>query len=453
MSGVAIITVLTKPYPCKGDCLFCPLEVKMPKSYLEKEPAAQRALNLKFNPYLQTRKRIKSLKNCGHLTEKIDLIILGGTFSFYPKRYQSYFIKRIFDACNQKTSKTLLKSQKLNEKAKHRIIGLTIETRPDCINKKEIVWLRKLGVTRVELGVQTIFDEILKMNNRLHKVEDTIKATQLLKDAGFKVNYHIMLNLYGSNLEKDLENFEILFKNQNFKPDYLKIYPCVVLKTAPLYKLYLQKKYYPYSSKELIELLIKIKQKIPYWVRIQRVIRDIPTPYIIAGNKITNLREIVKKEMEKRNLECKCIRCRQSETIEKFDKIFLFREDYWASSGKEIFLSFETKDRKKLFAFLRLRIPSFYFVSKKHFLKVLGGAAIVRELHTYGKTASIFEKSLNKTSYQHRGLGKKLLGEAEKIAKKEFGLEKMAIISGIGVRDYYQRLGYRLKDTYMIKYL
>jgi len=188
-------------------------------------------------------------------------------------------------------------------------------------------------------------------------------------------------------------------------------------------------------------------------VRIQRVIRDIPATYIVAGNKITNLREIIKKEMEKRNLKCRCIRCRQAETIENFDKIFLFREDYWASSGKEIFLSFETKDRKKLFAFLRLRIPSFYFTSKKHFLKILDGSAIVRELHTYGKTASIFEKNLNKISYQHKGLGKKLLKEAEKIAKKEFGLKKMAIISGVGVRDYYRKLGYRLKDAYMVKTL
>ena len=453
LSGVAVITVLTKPYSCQGKCIFCPFQEKIPKSYLEKEPAVQRAQGVNFDPYLQTKKRIEALQNCGHLTEKIDLIILGGTFSFYPKRYQSYFIKKVFEACNEKTSSTLKEAQKINEKAKHRIIGITIETRPDCIDIKEIKWLRKLGVTRVELGVQTVFEEILKLNQRGHGVKETIKATQLLKDAGFKVNYHMMVNLYGSDFEKDLQAFKIIFEDERFKPDYLKIYPCVVLKEAPLHKLYLEGKYRPYSTEKLVELLIEIKKRVPYWVRIQRVIRDIPSTYIVAGNKITNLREVVKKEMEKRNLTCHCIRCRQAESLESFEKIYLFREDYWSSSGKEIFLSFESKDRKKLFSFLRLRIPSFYFSGKKHFIEVLNDSAIIRELHTYGKTASLFEKEKENISYQHKGLGKKLIKEAERIAKEEFKVSKIAVISGVGVRDYYRKLGYRLKETYMVKKL
>ncbi len=452
VSGVAVITVLTKPWPCPGHCIFCPNEVRMPKSYLAKEPAAQRALNNQYSPFKQMKNRIQILQDCGHLTEKIDLIILGGTWSFYPKRYREYFVKRLFDAANEKTAKNLFQAQKINEKAKNRIIGLTIETRPDYINIEEIKHLRKLGVTRLEIGVQSVYDDILIKNKRGHTTKEVIEATKLLKDAGFKVNYHMMLNLYGSTLKKDEKMFDILFNNENFQPDYLKIYPTVVLKTAALYKIFKQKKFKPYTDKQLIDLVIKIKQKIPYYVRIQRLFRDIPKEYIVGGSQLTNLRQIVQAKMKQIGLKCKCIRCRQAESISQKDKIKLFRQDYQASQGKEIFLSLESEDREKLFAFLRLRIPSNYFEGKKHFLEVLDKAAIIRELHTYGKTASIFGKK-EKTPYQHKGLGKKLLKQAEKIAKKEFGLKKIAVISGIGVRDYYRKFGYKLKNTYMVKNL
>ncbi len=450
VSGVAVITVLTKPWPCPGQCIFCPNEARMPKSYLAKEPAAQRALNNKYSPFRQMKNRIKILQDCGHLTEKIDLIILGGTWSFYPKKYREYFVKRLFDAANNKNSKNILEAQKKNETAKNRIIGLTIETRPDYINLEEIKHLRRLGVTRLEIGVQSVYDDILIKNKRGHTTKEVIEATKLLKDAGFKVNYHIMLNLYGSSLEKDEKMFDILFENENFQPDYLKIYPTVVLKTAALYNIFKEKKFKPYTDKQLIDLTIKIKQKIPYYVRVQRLFRDIPKEYIVGGSQLTNLRQIVQAKMKELGLKCKCIRCRQAEKITSKDKIELFRQDYKASQGHEIFLSFESKNREKLFAFLRLRIPSNYFENKKHFLKALNDSSIIRELHTYGKTASIFGKK-EKTPYQHKGLGKKLLEEAEKITKNEFNLKKIAVISGIGVRNYYRKLGYKLKDTYMVK--
>jgi len=258
----------------------------------------------------------------------------------------------------------------------------------------------------------------------------------------------MMLNLPGSNLEKDVKMFEELFENQDFKPDYLKIYPCALLKEAPLYKLYLKGEYKPYSKEELIDALKKIKTKIPYYVRIQRITRDIPANYIVeGGTKISNIREIVQKEMKKEGLFCKCIRCREvKENFNLKEKVYLFREDYQSSGGKEIFLSFETKDRKKLFSFLRLRIPN----QNDIFIEVLKNSAIIREIKTFGELVPIGKKEI---APQHRGFGKKLLKKAQEIAKKEFGLGKITVISGVGVRDYFRKLGYSLKDTYMVKKL
>jgi len=445
LSGIVNVSVLTKPYPCPGKCLYCPLEKGMPKSYLSGEPAAERAKRLKFNPYLQVKKRIEMLKNEGHQTDKIDLRIIGGTWSFYPKRYRNWFIKRCFDACNEKNSKNLNGAQKLNEIAKNRIIGISVETRPDFINEKEVKFMRELGITRVELGVQSTFDDVLKMNLRGHGVKETVLATKILKNAGIKICYQMMPNLPGSNLKKDEKMFEEIFSNPDFRPDYLKIYPCALLKEAPIYKLYLKKKYKPYLKEELIDLIKKIKLEIPYYVRIQRITRDIPSKYIVeGGTRVSNLRQIVQEEMKKEGLKCKCIRCR--EIREKYtpkEKLYIFREDYDASQGKEIFLSFENKNRTKLFSFLRLRV-----VPQKHFLPVLQGATIIREVQTFGQLVPIGKK---KMAPQHRGLGKKLIKEAEKITKKEFGLRKIAVISGVGVRDYFKELGYRLKTTYMTK--
>jgi len=465
LSGIVNVSVLTKPYPCPGECIYCPSQRGIPKSYLKDEPAVQRAVLCNFDPYLQVRARLKSLEKTGHPIDKIELRIIGGTWSYYPKNYQNWFIKECFRACNEFFKsptivgrlKNLRELQKRNEKAKCRIVGITIETRPDYIDLREIKRMRKFGITRVELGVQSIYDDVLKLNKRGHNVALTIKATKLLKDAGFKVSYQMMPNLPGSNFRRDIKMFEEIFKNPDFCPDLLKIYPLALVKSASLYKWYLKGKFKPYSKKELIELLIEIKKLVPRWVRIQRIIRDIPSKEIVAGGvKISNLREIVQNEMRKRGLKCQCIRCREIRNRNNPDgtvpkKLYLFHEDYNASGGKEIFLSFENKKRDKLYALLRLRLPQYDEqydkVRPRHILAVLKESAIIREVHTYGQMIPVGEKS---SALQHRGLGKKLIKEAEKITKG-FGLNKIAVISGIGVRPYYRKLGYRLKDTYMIK--
>ncbi len=485
LSGVAVIAVLTKPYPCPGTCKFCPNEKDMPKSYLSNEPAVMRAILTDFHPYKQVTARLRSLEATGHKTDKIELIIMGGTFSYLPKQYQTWFIKECFRACNNRYcdnslgseykssakrlhsptglwSQRLQQLQKINEKASHRIVGLTLETRPDYINEKEILRMRKLGATRVELGIQSIYDDVLKFNKRGHSVTETIKATKLLKEAGFKINYHMMPDLPGSNYKKDLAMFKELFSNPDFQPDMLKIYPCVVVKNAPIYKWLKTGKYKPYSDKKLIRLLCEIKKIVPYYVRITRLIRDIPSTSIVAGNKVSNLRQVLKKRSEEEGWNCKCIRCREirnnnAQLSKKSSKVKLFRQDYNASDGKEIFLSFEDQKRKNIYSLLRLRINSGVHSlecknsNDKSIIPALQNASIIREIHTYGQMMPIRSKS--KRSPQHIGLGKKLIVEAERITRKEFGLKKIAVISGVGVRDYYRKLGYDLVDEYMMKYL
>jgi len=405
------------------------------------------------------------LKKEGHPTSKIELRIIGGTWSVYPIKYKYWFLIKCFKGANnekitkkdisekdslEKLKKELRKVKTKNEKTKNRIVGISVETRADYINLEEIKNLREQGVTMVELGVQSVFNDILDFSKTNLKVEDVISATKILKDTGFKIMYQMMLNLPKSNKERDFLTFKTIFENQNFKPDWLKIYPCVVLENTELYKLWKNKKYKSYSDKTLISLLKKIKTICPYWMRITRIYRDIPKEKIVSGCKISNLREIVKKEMEKENLRCKCIRCREvRERYKPNEKIYLFREDYLASNGKEIFLSFENKGRTKLFSFLRLRIPSFDIKKIYKIFPVLENSALIREIQTFGKSLDIGQKE--KTSPQHKNLGKRLIKEAEKIAKNEFKLRKIAVISGIGVRDYYRKLGYRLNKTYMTK--
>jgi len=463
-SGVAVVAVLTKSYPCPGKCIYCPTEKDMPKSYLSNEPAVMRAISSKFDPYRQVQTRLRSLELNGHDTDKIELIVMGGTFSYFPKNYQQKFITQCFQACNDYPKKNssnktnLEKEQKRNEKTKHRIIGLTLETRPDYIDEKEILNFRKLGCTRVELGVQNIFNDVLEINKRGHDVEKTIQATKLLKDAGFKINYHLMPGLPGSTLKKDLQMFKDIFskppastrggdhsstRGGDFQPDMIKIYPTVVLKNSALYKLWKNNKYKALTDNQFKKLVIKIKNEIiPPYTRITRLVRDVPTSSILAGPRISNLRQIIAKESK-----CSCIRCREVRgDYDINEPVILDRIDYPASDGKEIFLQFVSQDKSKLFAMLRLRIPS-----QNVFIPNLKNSAIIREVHTYGKLTQISQNSAN--SPQHIGLGKKLIREAEKISREEFDLKKIVVISGVGVRDYYRKLGYNLKETYMVKKL
>ncbi|MCK9393749.1 GNAT family N-acetyltransferase, partial [bacterium] len=301
---------------------------------------------------------------------------------------------------------------------------------------------------------QSVDDEVLAFNKRGHQLGQTIIATKILKDAGFKVAYQMMLNLPLSNPHKDILAFKELFQNQDFQPDYLKIYPCALVKEAPIYELYKKGEYKPYDKKTLVETIKSIKKLLPRYTRVERIIRDIPAPSIIEGGaKISNLRQVIAEEMKKEKWQCNCIRCREAKSIESQETIKIFRRDYNASDGKEIFLSFEDEDNEHIFSLLRLRIPSQFFAGKdkKNILAVLKDCAIIRELHTYGQAAGI---SKNNSRTQHKGLGKRLIKEAEKITKEEFKIKKIAVISGVGVRGYYRdKLGYKLRNGYMIKTL
>ncbi len=449
MSGVAPVAVLTKPYSCPGKCAYCPTEENVPQSYLSNEPAVMRAIRCNYDPYIQVQDRIRALIANGHEPTKIELIVIGGTWGYFPEKYKYWYIVNLFAGANEFTSKKLkvkskkyglnlslkklkeflLLEQKKNEKVKYKIIGLTLETRPDYINDKELLEMRELGATRVEIGVQAIDDQILKLNKRGSDVKDIVDATKLLKDYGFKVTYHIMPGLPGATSAKDYKMYQQLFTDARFQPDQIKFYPTVVTKGSLLYRWWKDGKYKPYSDKVLKNLIIKCKLATPEYVRIIRLIRDIPGESIIAGNKITNLRQIIKDE----GVQCRCIRCREAREREfkvKSKKLKVL--EYNASDGQEYFIFHESKNREILYGFCRLRL--------------VNNTAIIRELHVYGQLVSIG----NKKKVQHAGLGKLLLQKAEKIAK-ENGVEKMTIISGVGVRGYYRKFGYRLKKTYMVK--
>ncbi len=398
----------------------------------------------------------------GHQPDKIELLVLGGTWSAYPWSYQQWFIKRCFVAVNyfpyklagkkipqSKKSRTLLAAQKINTTAKYRIIGITLETRPDWVTSKEIRRLRELGCTRVQLGIQILDDKILDLIKRGHHIKESIQATKRLRENGFKIDQHIMQNLPGATPTKDKLTLQRIFSDPDFRPDQIKIYPTIVNKFAPLYKWYQSGKYKPYPQKKLFELLIELKQIVPYYCRINRLIRDFPEQSIQGGNKITNLRELLQQELKKRKLSCRCIRCREAKGANtNFNQAKLFIDKYDASKGREYFISYETPDRTHIFGFVRLRLNS---NKNETLFAEIKDAALVRELHVYGQL--IKHGTKDKTKIQHRGLGIKLMHEAEKIAKQK-GLTKMSVIAGIGVREYYRKkLGYKLEGSYMVKKL
>jgi len=433
LSGVSVITVLTKPYECPGKCIYCPTQEDVPKSYLADEPAVMRAILNKYDARSQVETRLKSLAAQGHPIDKVELIIIGGTFSYLPRDYQESFVKECFNALNGKESKTLAEAKTLNEITKSRCVGLTLETRPDYITEDEVKWFRYLGATRVELGAQTVFDSVLLKNARGEKVATTSKATKLLRDAGFKICYHLMPNLYGSNLEMDKEMFHIVFEDERFKPDYIKIYPCMVIEGTPLYDLWKRGEYKSYSDEELIDLICDVKKHVPYWVRIMRTIRDIPAPNIASGSTLSNMRQVILEKAVTEGWKCNCVRCREIGSQTSNLNVKMFVEKYRAAGGDEYFLSFESEDRTVLYSLLRLRLSK---------------AAIIREIHTYGQEIEVGESG--KT--QHMGYGRKLIVEAEKIAK-DAGYTEISVISGVGARDYYRKFGYSLDHEYMVKKL
>lgn len=480
LSGIAVVTSLVKPYSCPGQCVFCPTEARMPKSYIATEPAAARALALKFNPYEQMRQRILMLERNGHSTDKIEYIIKGGTWNAYPLAYQYWFVLESFKAANEtrliidnrssakrtqslnekspinKLQKSLEKEQRRNEKARHRIIGLTFETRPDAISPKTIYHMRQLGCTRVELGLQATDDKILKLVKRGHTVEQFRQAMHMLRQAGFKVDLHFMPDLPGSSPKHDVAMYRKLFTDPGLKPDMVKIYPNVVIKSAELYKWLLDGRYKPYGdTPALTEALIKMKLATPRYCRISRLIRDIPATEISGGNRVTNLRELLAKLLAVAGKHCVCLRCRevgrQGLKLSANTNPQLFIESYDTTGGTEFFLSYEDKKRRAVFGFLRLRLPD--KSNPNNLLQLLPeihDASFIRELHVYGRLVKIGARDIR--AEQHKGLGSKLMRAAEKIAFKH-GYTKLAVISGIGVRDYYRKLGYRKNASYMIKKL
>ncbi len=448
LSGVAVVAIMTSPFPCPhGKCIYCPggPDKGTAQSYTGHEPAALRASQHDFDPYEQTKARIEQLNIIGHPTDKIDLIIMGGTFTARPQRYQEWFVKRAFDALNGIEAQNLEEAHLINESAKNRCIGLTVETRPDWFMEREIDFALYLGATRVELGIQTVYDDILKIVKRGHTVRESIISTRLAKDAGFKINYHMMPGLPGSSLKRDYEAFRTIFENPSFKPDMLKIYPTLVVKGTKLYEMWKRGEYEPYTLDDMVELLVKVMSIVPPWVRIQRIQRDIPAKFIEAGVKRGDLRELVMRELKNRGIRCPEIRCR--EVGRKGGENFvLVRRDYDASHGREVFLSYEDKNYDSISAYLRLRLPSEYAHRPE-----LRHAAIVREVKVFGKEVPVGERE--KDAWQHRGFGRKLMEEAERIARDEWGVGRVVVISGVGVRNYYRKLGYERFGPYMAKAL
>ncbi len=494
MSGVAVVAVMTKPLACPhGSCAMCPGGVNsffgnIPQSYTGREPATMRAMRNKYDSYLQVFNRLEQYVVLGQSPEKVELIIMGGTFPSFPKDYQEEFVYYAFKAMNdfsklfyknnelnivefkeffrlpgevgnadrtkrihkklfaikKKDKKSLEEEQRLNEKSNIRCVGLTIETRPDYAKLKYANEMLRRGCTRVELGVQSVYDRALEDIERGHDVNASIEATRILKNLGFKINYHMMLGLPSINYKQDLEGLKELFTNPDFRPDMLKIYPCMVLKGTKLYTDWKKGRYKPLTTQQATKLIIDFKKFVPEYVRIMRVQRDIPTRMTVAGVDKTNLRQLIHEKMKKQGVKCRCIRCREIKAQEIKGGVSIKINKYSASGGQEYFISAETKD--SVIGFCRLRLPS-----QSMRKEITKKSALIRELHVYGSAVQPGRKS-RRGSSQHKGFGKKLLCRAEAVAKKA-GMKKIVVISGVGVRDYYRKLGYKKQGAYMVKNL
>ncbi len=485
LSGVAPVALMTAPFPCPhGRCLYCPGGVKsvfgdVPQSYTGKEPSTRRGMRNLYDSYLIVFNRLEQFVAIGHVPEKVELIIQGGTFPALPLDYQTDFVTYALKGLNDfgdkffgrfddfrsffelpgmlgseertkrlhekelllKGKSSLEIEQKRNESAKIRCVALCVESRPDWCFEKHIDGMLKLGATRVEMGVQCLRDDVLDFVHRGHSVSDTVKATKLMRNSLLKIGYHMMPGLPGMSKEKDIEDFKTLFTNPDFMPDAIKIYPTAVIKGTGLYDLWKSGKYQPLSADDAAEIVLEAKKLIPKWCRVMRIQRDIPGNVIEAGPNLTNLRQSIESKSE-----CRCIRCREPrDKIVDWSSVKLLRDDYSASGGKEIFLSFEDTKNDLLLGFCRLRI-----VPESHRSEIPGNSAGIRELHVYGQAVPLGESG----DIQHKGLGRQLMAEAERIAKDEFSCKKMVVISGIGAREYYKdKLNYHLEGPYMIKHL
>ena len=451
-SGVAVVALMPKPFACPhGRCTYCPggIEFNTPNSYTGKEPSTINAIENQYDPKKQILTKIEKLITYGHDISKMELVIVGGTFLFMPKDYQENFIKSCYDALNGVDSKSLEEAKRNNERASIRNVGFTIETKPDYCKHEHVDAMLDFGITRVEIGVQSLHEHVFQIVNRGHNLNDVIDSFQIAKDAGYKIVAHMMPGLPTMTPEDDISDFKKLFEDSRFKPDMLKIYPSLVLKDTPLYDDYLNGKYKPYSDEEMIRVLTEVKKNVPHWLRIMRVQREISTDEIICGPKIGNFRQKIHESLRKENSSCKCIRCREPGLAKSgftLDDLKLNRHSYESSGGTEEFLSYD--DRNDLvYGFLRLRKPS----KMAHRREISQDSCIVRELHVYGKSLKIGEKS--DEGIQHLGLGKNLMNKAEKISKEEYDAKRLLVISAVGTREYYQKLGYSACGPYMAKEL
>jgi elongator complex protein 3 len=449
LSGVSVVAVMTPPHPCPhGRCAYCPNVPGVPNSYTGREPSAMRGLQNQYDPHMQVRSRIAQLRSAGHQVSKVELIVQGGTFPATSPESQGQFVKGCFDALTGVISRTLLEAQAKAEQSRLRNVGLTFETRPDHCHPEDIDHMLDLGVTRVELGVQTVYDDIYQLVERGHSVEHVVDATRRLRDAGLKVCYHMMPGLPGSSPDRDISAFREIFDDPAFRPDMIKIYPCLVLEGTKIHEWWRLGEYQPLTTSEAVELLSEIKNRVPSWVRIMRIQRDIPAQLIVAGVKKSNLRQLVREYMREHGLICHCIRCREVGHLEPFpslaDKdIGVKSTRYEAGDGTEFFISAENEDKGVLVAYLRLRMPSLQAYRSELRSR---RSSIVRELHVYGSVVPVDENQPG--AWQHRGWGKTLLREAERISK-ENGAEQVLVMSAVGVRDYFRRQGYERVGPYM----
>lgn len=452
LSGVTTITVLTRPNPCPGECIFCPSETDMPQSYLPDEPGARRGVENHFDPWLQVSSRLQALREVGHPTDKVELLILGGSWGAYPRSYREWFVRRCYEALNEENPQddigdvSLAEVQERNSHGRHRNVGLVIETRPDLINRSELLEYRRLGVTKLQIGVQSLDDQILELNRRGHSADEARQAFALARAAGFKLVAHWMPNLLGATPASDRQDFLRLWEEGGLDPDELKIYPCQLLRSAPLYAYWQRGEYLPYSEETLLDLLADIKTQVPRYCRINRVIRDIPSPNVVAGNRNTSLRQDVAREMARRGTHCQCIRCREvrAEAVEATD-LTLHDLVYLAGGAEEHFISFDTPD-DHLAGFLRLSLPN----GNPLAIPDLESAAIIREVHVYGQSLEVGADQSG--AAQHRGLGRKLIAQAEAIASAR-GYVNLAVISAVGTREYYAARGFVNGALYMVKAL
>jgi len=445
LSGVAVVTVQTSPIQtCPGRCIYCPTYRDAPKSYTGNEPASLRARQCGFDPYLQVSTRLRQLRAMGHPTSKVELIVQGATFPAMDLEYRRWFVARCLQAMVEAQGPrgrpmSLAEAMRLAAFAPSRPVGITFETRPDWCSPAQVWEMLMLGATRVEIGVQTLSDEVYLITRRGHTVEDVASAFHAARRGGLKICAHMMVGLPGSDPRGDLESFKALFEDEKFRPDELKIYPTLVIRGTGLYQMWRQGEYQPLDDAGLLERLVEIKRIVPPWVRIKRVMRDIPSKMIAAGPRRSDMRNLVRLEMEKRGIRCRCIRCREVSRrpgMDSFSPVLVERR-YSTSNGEEVFLSFEDPDTEALAAFLRLSLQE--------------DRCCVRELHTYGPAVELGRRPTDQ-QWQHRGMGTRLLGRAEELAADR-GYDEIHVTSGIGAREFYARIGYTLREPYMVKTL